>query len=302
MPTETATSNADISTNFTTEDFDYLRHGDTALKLRLFRPAGDGPFPVVVDLHGGAWNKGDLTTCRDRDEVLVRAGLAVAAIDFRHAGDGYPASLADINYAIRWLRARAAALRLDGARIGLSGQSSGGHLAMLAAMRPNDPRYAEIALDGDAAASDAASGAVPDASVRCVGMTWPVINPLSRYRHALRLRASAAPPDWIGDIPESHDRYWGSEAAMAEGNPVLALERGEAVETPPALWVQGRPDDMHDYRDPDAGLDVNEPERFAESYRHAGGEIDILYIDQAVRATAASSDPLARFFRRHLVP
>ena len=300
MPTETGNTDtvntgADISAAFTVDDFDYLHHGGTALKLRLFRPAGDGPFPVVVDLHGGAWNKGDLTTCRDRDEVLVRAGLAVAAIDFRHAGEGYPSSLADINYAIRWLRARAASLRLDGARLGLSGQSSGGHLAMLAAMRPTDPRYTEIAHEG--AAPDAAL----NASVRCVGMTWPVINPLSRYRNALRLRESGSPPDWVGDIPESHDRYWGSEAAMAEGNPVLALERGESVETPPALWVQGRPDEMHDYRDPDGDSELNEPERFAAAYRRAGGDIDILHIDQAGRATAASSEPLARFFRRHLM-
>ena len=40
---------------FTTEDIEYLRHGDKALKLRLYKPRGAGPFPAVVDLHGGAW-------------------------------------------------------------------------------------------------------------------------------------------------------------------------------------------------------------------------------------------------------
>lgn len=278
--------------DFTTTDIEYLRHGDRAMMLRLFRPAGAGPFPAVIDLHGGAWNKSDLNACQDRDEVLARAGLAVAALDFRHAGDGYPASMIDINYAIRWLKAHGGEFGIDPDRIGLSGQSSGGHLAMLAAMRPSDPRYGEIALDAGLAAVDA--------SVRCVGMSWPVMNPLSRYRHALRDRASANPPDWVGDIPESHDRYWVTEENMAEGNPMLALERGETVETPPALWVQGRPDVVHDYRDPDSPLDLNEPERFAHGYRAAGGKIDVLYIDQARRSTAASFDPLARFFREQL--
>ena len=194
----------------TVSDFDYLRHGKSALRLRLFRPVGDGPFPVVVNLHGGAWNNGNLEECQSRDEAMVRAGVASAAIDFRQAGDGYPSSLADINYAVRWLKSRADSLQIDARRVGLVGQSSGGHLAMLAAMRPHDPRYCAIALEN----ADAAF----DASVRCVAMTWPVINPLSRYRHAKRARASDAPPAWVGDIPERHDTYWKTEANMAEGS------------------------------------------------------------------------------------
>jgi acetyl esterase/lipase len=287
MPTKIEETTQD----FTTEDIEYLRHGDRAMKLRLFRPAGAGPFPVVVDLHGGAWTKGDLNECTARAEYLAKAGLAVAALDFRHAADGYPTSLQDISYAVRWLKTEAANLKLDAGRIGITGQSSGGHLAMLAAMRPRDPRYMEIAL----------RGGVSDASVTCVGMTWPVINPLSRYRNALRLRASDNPPAWTGDIPERHDTYWRTEDTMAEGNPMLALERGEAVETPPAIWVQGKPDPIHDYRDPDTDTGLNEPERFAKNYRDAGGEIAVVYIDQAKRDSVASYEPLAKFFRKQLL-
>jgi acetyl esterase/lipase len=280
--------------NHTSEDIDYLHHGERAMTLRLFRPAGAGPFPAVLDLHPGAWTKGDLTECQPRDEVLAEAGIAAAALEFRHAGDGYPTSLIDINYAVRWLKAHAADLRLDASRIGIVGQSSGAHLAMLAAMRPHEPRYASIALDGGAPAVDAA--------VRCVGMLWPVINPLSRYHHALRSRAEANPPAWVGDIPERHDLYWRTEEAMADGNPMLALENGEAVETPPALWIQGRPDPVHDYRDPDSPLDLNEPERFAANYRKAGGDIEMVYIDQATRSSRTSFDPLARFLQEQLAP
>ena len=159
-------------------------------------------------------------------------------------------------------------------------------------MRPTDSRYASIALE--------AGAPEVDASGRCGGRSWPVINPLSRYRNALRLRASANPPGWIGDIPESHDLYWVTDENMIDGNPVSALESGEAVETPPALWVQGRPDEVHDYLDPESELAINEPERFAQRYREAGGEIEVLYIDQAERASRASFDPLAAFFRKHL--
>ncbi len=283
---------------FTTEDFDYLHHDGKPLKLRLFRPQGVGRFPLVIELHGGAWCNGDLNECQVYAEAFAEAGLAVAAIDFRHAGDGYPASLVDINYAIRWIKANAARLGTDADRIGIAGQSSGGHLAMLAAMRPADPRYAAIGLPAEMAADMAAQ----DAGVRAVAMLWPVINPLSRYRHALRARALPNPPAWPANIPERHDLYWRNEANMAEGNPMLALERGEKVQTPPALWLQGSPDVVHDYRDPEAPIPGNEPERFAADYRHAGGQIELLYIDQAARQTAVCFDPITAFFHRHLEP
>jgi len=270
----------------TVVDIDYLRHGDAPLAMRLFRPLAAGPYPVVLDLHGGAWNKGDLGGCQARDEYLAASGIAMAAIDFRQAADGYLATMADINYAIRWLKANADEYDLNPGRVGITGQSSGSHLAMLAAMRPDDPRYAALPLAG------------VDATVRCVGMTWPVINPLSRYHHAKRARANG--DGWVGDIPERHDIYWETEAAMAEGNPMLALERGETLATPPAIWVQGRPDIVHDYRDPDSPRDLNEPERFAANYRDAGGDIEIVYIDHATRASKTSHEPLAAFFQRHL--
>ena len=275
---------------FTTEDMEYLRHGARALKLRLYKPRGAGPFPVVVDLHGGAWGKGSLEECRGRDEALAKSGLLVAALDFRDGDDGYPTALVDINYAIRWLKARAAQLNTRSDLVGLSGASSGGHLAMLAAMRPNDPRYTAIALP--------AGSPTVDATVRSVAMSWPVINPLSRYRNALRERAKGTA--WVGDIPERQGSFWKNDENMTDGNPVLMLERGEKVVMPPALWVQGRPDPVHDYRDPESPVALNEPERFAANYRKAGGTIELLYVDQAARASAASYDPVAAFFHREM--
>ncbi len=280
------------SYEFTTRDVEYLRHGDRRFMARLFVPQGQGPFPAIVELHGGAWCNGDLNECQTYAEALARGGLAVAAIDFRHAGDGYPTSLADINYGIRWVKANAGELNTRSDLVGAAGQSSGGHLAMLAAMRPNDPRYAAIKLPS--------SAPEVDASLRAVAMLWPVINPLSRYRHALRARDSANPPAWVGNIPSRHDLYWKTEAAMADGNPMLMLEKGEKVPTPPALWLQGRPDPVHDYHDPDSGFTGTEPERFTANYRKAGGNIELLTVAQAERTTAATLGKVADFFHRHI--
>lgn len=274
------------------DEFEYLRHGGAELQLQLHRPRGTGPFPLVVDIHGGAWTRGDMADCAPRAQVLAAAGIAVAALNFRDGAHGYPASLADINYGIRWLKAQASDFAIDPGRVGLSGQSSGGHLAMLSAMRPTDTRYAALPLPTGMPATDA--------TVRCVAMSWPVINPLSRYRHALRKRATGTPPAWVGDIPERHDLYWKTEEAMAEGNPMLALERGEAVALPPALWLQGRPDEVHDYNDPESGSAANEPERFVGKYRDAGGEITLTYVPQETRSSMPTYEAVRDFCLKHL--
>jgi acetyl esterase/lipase len=285
----------------TIDDIEYLRHGDRPLMLRLFRPAAAGTYPLVVVLHPGGWAHGDLTGCQKQGEAWARAGLAVASLDFRQGADRYPSSLADINYAIRWLKSQARRFGIDAGRVALAGYSSGGHLAALAAMRPRDPRYTALPL---------ADAPAIDATVRCAGIAWPVINPLSRYRHtknhlegdALARWTAIAPEDYHRPqgIVDNHHLFWADESEMAEASPLLALERGESPETPPILWVQGRPDIVHDYEDPDSEAGLTEPERFARAYRAAGGEIDILYIDYATKMGPASFDPLAAFFHKHL--
>jgi acetyl esterase/lipase len=190
----------------------------------------------------------------------------------------YPGSLADINYAIRWLKADARRLGGKPDKIGLVGISSGGHQAMLAAMRPADPRYGAIARP-EAAGQDARVGAV----VLC----WPVIDPLGRYRYAKAAIAGCKLADFPQQLPgvvPSHDKYWGSEAAMEEGSPALILERGEAVELPPVLCVQGDADRMH----PRPHLD-----RFVELYRRRGGRLELALYPGEVEGfvTRAPRDP-----------
>jgi acetyl esterase len=245
-------------------DHCYLRHGDRALMARVFMPRGDtGPFPCLIDLHGGGWQRGDLEYRNGFGQYAGHVGCVIVALNFRQGADAYPSSLVDINYGIRWVKANAARFRIDPRRIALGGNSTGGHLAMLAAMRPREPRYAAIPLPEGSPRVDA--------SVRAVVMHWPIINPLSRYRSLLlekgRFRYG------IG--------YWQTEANAAEGNPMLMLERGERVDLPRAIWIQGRSDTLHNYRDPETDFPGNEPERFVSYYRRAGGDIELVYLEQA---------------------
>jgi acetyl esterase/lipase len=242
------------------EDIEYLRHGDLPLLVRLFKPSGNGPFPLIVQLHGGAWCRGDRTNDTVINEPLAKSGVVVAALDWRMPPVApYPAALADINYAVRWVKTRAADLRGNAERVGLMGSSSGGHQAMLAAMRPRDFRYAALPLP--------AGPASVDASVRCVVMCWPVIDPLGRYHYAKDLKKRAGPGADLADrVLPSHDEFWGTEEAMAEGSPTRALERGEKVELPPVLYIQGTADMAHPKPD---------RERFVETYRKAGGHLEL---------------------------
>ena len=99
---------ADTRPEIRIEDVEYQRQGGRALLARLYRPAGTGPFPAVVQVHGGAWVGKDRVDNDFIAKAMAEAGILVASIDFRMPPEApYPASLADINLAIRWLKARA---------------------------------------------------------------------------------------------------------------------------------------------------------------------------------------------------
>jgi acetyl esterase/lipase len=264
------------------EDVEYLRHGDAPLLARLFKPRGAGPFPVLVELHGGAWCLGDRLQDTGINEQLARHGILVAALDFRvPPAASYPGSPVDINYGIRWMKTHAAKFGGRPNQVCTFGISSGGHLAMLLGMRPHDPRYSALPLSG---------GAAPiDATVSGVIMGAPVIDPLGRYRYAKGLKESGKSyPEFVDLVLPLHDKYWKTEEAMAEGNPVMALERGESVELPPVLYIQDTRDIVH----PRPQL-----ERFVELYRKAGGRVDLELSEGASDAFAPRNPPAAL---RHL--
>jgi acetyl esterase len=111
-------------------------HG--AIPLRLYQPAGAAatPLPVLVYFHGGGWVIGDLDThdvvCRT---LCAGSGCAVVAVDYRMGPEHrFPAAVDDTHAAVRWVRAQAAALGLDGTRLAIGGDSAGGNLAAVTAI------------------------------------------------------------------------------------------------------------------------------------------------------------------------
>ena len=240
-------------------DVEYLRHGDKPLLATVFKPRGSGPFPIMVELHGGAWVRGARQNGNAANEALAKNGVIVAALDFRVPPVApYPASLADIHYGIRWCKSQAQAWRGRPDRIGAMGTSSGAHQAMLLGMRPHDSRYAALPLPG---------GASVDGTLGCVIMVSPVIDPLGRYLYAKGLRQDCTAPAGLAErVVPMHDQYWQTEEAMAEGAPARILASGERTALPPTLCLARQYEAGH------PRPDLNE---FISQYRQAGGKIDV---------------------------
>src|SRR6267154_1082829 len=146
------------------------------LMARIYQPHGAGPFPTILDLHGGAWNAKDRHAEEPMDRAIAASGVLVVAIDLTLAPEApYPACVQDANYGVRWLKMKAASWNGDPSRVGIYASSSGGHVAELLAMRPRDARYAAIPLREAPAV---------DATVAFVAMRSPVSNPFARFQNA----------------------------------------------------------------------------------------------------------------------
>ena len=221
----------------------------SGLAVRIYQPAGAGPFPGLVDVHGGVWTNGDRTANEVMDWALAESGMVVAAVDFRQSPDHpYPAQVADVNLATRWLKAHAVEFNADPDTVGGIAGSSGGHTVLLSAMRPNHPAYSYIDLPG----SDA------DATMKYLLLGWPIVDPYARYRF-VQERGN----DRIIGLSEA---YFRTTDAMKEGSPGQILQRGEEAVLPPTLIVQGTADN---------NLPVPVTERFAADYRKAGGDLEL---------------------------
>jgi acetyl esterase len=232
----------------TTTELVYRREGDIELQARIYQPHGAGPFPALLDVHGGAWGKQSHLNNEVSQQHLASTGILVMAIDFR-ASDlaPHPAAQEDQNYAMRWLKAHAPEYNGSSELVGVVGWSSGGHQVILGAMKPDE--FATIPL---------AEAPELDARPAYVLMGWPVLDPLARYELARNTKNE--------DLMASHIRYFGDEAGQIKNNPPRILERGESVELPPALIVQGAEDES---------LPRMMAERFVELYSLGGGMIEL---------------------------
>jgi alpha-L-fucosidase 2 len=129
-------------------DIEYAQAGGVSLKLDVSVPAGDGPFPVAILVHGGGWGSGDKANVGSVGggadispwfSTLTDAKFTWFSINYRLApAHRWPAQIDDVRTAIRWIKAHAAEYKGDPTRIALFGHSAGGHLSMFAGMTADD--------------------------------------------------------------------------------------------------------------------------------------------------------------------
>jgi acetyl esterase/lipase len=217
------------------------------LMARVYQPLGAGPFPVLLDLHGGAWNDKDRFANEPMARAVAASGVLVASIDMTLAGEApYPASVQDANYGVRWLKWKAPGWKGEPATLGVLGSSTGGHIGELLGMCPREPRYGAIAL---------AESPGVDASVRYVAARSPISDPYARYQQAEKRKRE--------DMMQKTKTWFVPWDTIYEANPQQMLERNENVTLPPLLIMQGALDD---------NVLPSLQEKFAATYRAAGGE------------------------------
>ena len=240
--------------------------GGRQLMARIYQPPGAGPFPTLLDLHGGAWRRKDRFAEEPMDRAIAASGVVVVAIDLRLSDEApYPASVQDANYGVRWLKSRAAEWKGDPSKIGVYGSSSGGHVAQLLAMRPGDPRY--NALPWPAAPNVAAT-------VAYVATRSPISDTYARFQQAERTKRDA--------MIENNRIYFNPGETIHEGNPQEILERREPVTLVPMLIMQGALDD---------NVLPAVQEKFAATYRAAGGVCELTIFEGCEHEWVAQPGP-----------
>src|SRR5438874_4677650 len=236
------------------------------LMARVYQPQGPGPFPTVLDLHGGAWRRKDRLAEEPMDRAIAASGVLVVAVDLRLSEEApYPASVQDANYGVRWLKSRAAEWNGDASKIGVYGSSSGGQVAQLLGMRPRDARDNAIGLP-----------AAPnlDATVAYVATRSPIIGTYARFQQAEKMKREA--------MIEDNRIYFNPWATIHEGNPQEILERREPVTLVPMLIMQGALDD---------NVLPAVQEKFAATYRAAGGVCELTIFEDSEHEWVAKPGP-----------
>jgi acetyl esterase/lipase len=264
-------------------DVEFRRTPGRTLMARIYQPQGTGPFPTLLDVHGGAWHDKDRFANVPMCQAVAGSGVLVVAIDMRNSPEApYPGSVQDANYGVRWLKMKAREWKGDPENLGVLGSSSGGHVAELLAMRPRDPRYTALPLPE-------APGL--DATVAYVATRSPISDCHARYEHMVKTNR----PEMV----KKSKMYFDPWESIFEGNPALILQRGEKVTLPPLLIMQGE-------------LDSNVPwqiqDKFAQAWRAAGGKCELeifkgcehMWISEPGPQTDRAHEILKAFIARQL--
>ena len=207
------------------QDIAYSKVGSRELKLDIARPAeGDGPFPAVLVIHGGAWRQGNKADVRPILPQFVEHGFVAISPEYRFCPqNAFPAQIHDVKAAVRWLKVNAKKYRIDPDRIGAMGFSAGGHLAMMLGLTsPND------GLEGDVSAG------APDSRVKAV------VNYFGPTDLAAKDIPDICKPwvkDFLGGSPQDRPD------AAAKASPLTFVSKDDA----PVLTFQGTKDSLVPY-------------------------------------------------------
>ena len=236
------------------------------LMARIYQPKGPGPFPTVLDLHGGAWNGKNRLAEEPMDRALAASGLLVVAVDMTLAPEApYPACVQDANYSVRWLKVNATKWNGDASKVGIYASSSGGHVAELLAMRPRDPRYSSIPL------ADAPN---VDGTVAYVAMRSPISNTFARFENAQHRGRDK--------MVKYNTVFFNPWESIHESNPQEILERKEKINLVPFLIMQGALDD---------NVLPSMQENFVKTYKAAGGSCEYHLFENSVHEWVAAPGP-----------
>lgn len=210
----------------------YGRAGEVELKLDLARPrAGRGPFPAVVWIHGGGWMSGDRTMGHGPLRLLATHGYVAASISHRFTTEAkWPAQLHDAKTAVRYLRTHAQELGIDASRIGVMGESSGGHLALMVGLTDENDGFE--GNDDWPGVSSRVQAVVSYSTL--TDFTQLEDEPPQSEAEFKDYAAKRALLVALGGTEDPHDPVW------AQLSPVSYVDRDD----PPVLMFQGELDDV----------------------------------------------------------
>lgn len=124
---------------------EYAQHDGVAITGDLYLPKGADKFPAVAAVHGGGWQQGSSVFHRGWGPYLAQRGIALFSVNYRLIKDGrkaYPEAVHDVRAAVQFLRAQGAQYGIDPERLGITGDSAGGHLAALVALAGDKTPFA----------------------------------------------------------------------------------------------------------------------------------------------------------------
>jgi len=190
----------------TETEITYKEHPEIKLNAYIYRNNSTNKQPIIIDVHGGAWNVGTKHDGVYYDRHLAAAGFTVIAIDFRHAPDyQHPSATEDIESAIEYCTNHGEELGGDPLHIGLIGSSSGGHLVLYSGIKSKYKLDYVIAL-------------------------WPVSDPAYRYEYAKRTQRTF--------LINAHEKYFNDVETMQSASVQKNVKDGDWNHLPPILIVQ----------------------------------------------------------------